>query len=347
MNEPTSEQFGNQPLLTIAIPTYNRSRYLRELLSALHDQVARESRVELIISDNASPDDTPSVVAEFQQRGLPVRYLRNEENIGADGNFLQCFEEARGKYFWLFGDDDILLPGALRLLIERLAAQTYDLVYVNSFPVETSDVLPEVHGPLKVKDSSSASVFASNIHIYLTFITGNIIRKEAALRGLECPPSELRNSNLLQLGWTYAALNQYHRGLLVRDKLIGARVDNTGGYKLLEVFGPSLSAVTENRVKDPHLRAIIMNGAIQRFWPGMLMNYRLNASSFSKEAAPEVVLGPVFRRNWRYWFFTVPLIRMPSGLAQAWFLLVRIINRLDRFCGFFLLRLRTSNSSGG
>jgi len=344
MNEPANEQSGDKPLLTLAIPTYNRSRYLRELLSVLHDQVARESRVELIISDNASPDDTPSVVAEFQQLGLPVRYLRNPENIGADGNFLQCFEQARGKYFWLFGDDDVLLPGALRLLVELLAAHTYDLVYVNSFPLESSTALHEVQGPLRVTDSSHASVLASNVHIYFSFITGNIIDKEAALRGLERPASELRNSNLLQLGWTYAALNQYRRGLVVKDKLVGARVDNTGGYKLLEVFGPSLLTVTA-RVKDPRLRAIIMNGAIQRFWPGMLMNYRLNAGSFSKEAEPEVVLGPVFRRNWRYWVFTVPIVRLPSGLAKAWFLLVRIINRLDRFFGFFLLRLHMPGST--
>jgi abequosyltransferase len=344
MNEPTSEQFGSQPLLTIAIPTYNRSRYLRELLSALHDQVVREPQVELIISDNASPDDTPAVVAEFQEQGLPVRYLRNPENIGADGNFLQCFEQARGKYFWLFGDDDVLLPGALRLLVERLASQTYDLVYLNSFPLETSTALNEARGPLNVKDSSSAAVFASNVHIYFSFITGNIVHKEAALRGLERPASELRNSNLLQLGWTYAALNQYRRGLVVKDKLIGARVDNTGGYKLLEVFGPSLRAVTDKRVKAPRLRAIILNGAIQRFWPGMLMTYKLKADTFSKEAAPEVVLGPVFGRNWRYWVFTVPIIRMPAGLAQVWFFLVRIINRLDRLFGFFLLRLRMPSS---
>lgn len=345
MTQEIQQQAGIRPLLTIAIPTYNRASYLRELLSVLFDQLVAEQRVELMISDNASSDETPDVVREYQERGLQIRSIRNESNIGPDANFLQCFELARGKYFWLFGDDDILLPGALRLIVERLAAHTYDLVYVNSFPLASSVALSEVEGPLNVKDSSNAGVFASNVHIYLSFITGNIIHKEAALRGLERPISELRNSNLLQLGWTYAALNQYRRGLVVRDQLIGARVDNTGGYKLLEVFGPSLRGVTYNRVKNPRLRAIIMNGAIQRFWPGMLMNYRLNASSFSKEAAPEVVLGPVFRKNWRYWIFTAPIISLPSGIARVWFLLVRIINRLDRLCGFLLLRLSISNSS--
>ncbi|HZQ42551.1 MAG TPA: glycosyltransferase family 2 protein [Acidobacteriaceae bacterium] len=344
MNEPATEQICNKPLLTIAIPTYNRSRYLRELLSVLHEQVVKQPDVELIISDNASPDDTSAVVAEFQQRGLSVRYMRNAENIGADANFLQCFAEARGKYFWLFGDDDVLLPGALRLLTERLASHTYDLVYVNSFPMESSTALNAVQGPLTVKESASASEFASKVHIYMTFITGNIIRKEAALRGLESPASELRNSNLLQLGWTYAALNEYHQGLVVEDKLIGARVDNTGGYKLLEVFGPALHTVTYSRVKDPRIRAIIMNAAIQRFWPGMLMSYRLKAHNFSREAAPEIVLGSVFGNNWRYWFFTAPIIRLPSALAKVWFLAVRIINRLDRASGYLLLRLRMPKS---
>jgi abequosyltransferase len=48
-----------KPLLTIAIPTYNRAGYLKELLSILADQLKDEPRVELIISDNASPDETP------------------------------------------------------------------------------------------------------------------------------------------------------------------------------------------------------------------------------------------------------------------------------------------------
>ena len=76
-------------LLTIAIPTYNRATCLRELLSVLTDQLRHESRVELLISDNASPDQTPAVVKDFVTRGLQVRYIRNTQNIGPDANFLQ------------------------------------------------------------------------------------------------------------------------------------------------------------------------------------------------------------------------------------------------------------------
>jgi len=88
-----------KPLLTIAIPTYNRAWCLRELLPVLLEQLENEPRVELIISDNASPDETPAVVQDFVARGLRVRYTRVVRNIGSDANFLQCFEQAWGNMF--------------------------------------------------------------------------------------------------------------------------------------------------------------------------------------------------------------------------------------------------------
>ena len=104
----------NHPLLTIAIPTYNRDRYLEELLVCLGPQLKDRPEVQLLISDNASQDGTREMVETFQRQGLVVRYVRNAENIGPDGNFAQCFDLAEGKYFLLFGDDDLVLPGCDR-----------------------------------------------------------------------------------------------------------------------------------------------------------------------------------------------------------------------------------------
>lgn len=92
MGEELLTTESTRPLLTIAIPNFNRAGYLKELLSLLAAQLRNEPRVELIISDNASPDETPAVVQDFVARGLRVRYTRNVQNIGSDGNFLPCFE---------------------------------------------------------------------------------------------------------------------------------------------------------------------------------------------------------------------------------------------------------------
>jgi glycosyltransferase involved in cell wall biosynthesis len=98
---------SERPLLSFTIPTCNRAKYLDQLLGALLKQLHGESRVELIVSDNASTDNTPAVVEAYRQQGLPIRYLRNQANHGPDFNILQCYEQAAGRYVWIFGDDDL------------------------------------------------------------------------------------------------------------------------------------------------------------------------------------------------------------------------------------------------
>ena len=124
-----------QPLITLAIPTFNRAAFLTELLASLLPQFATlpSGTVELLVSDNCSTDETESVVRQFVSRRLHCRYLRNKANLGADANFLQCLDEATGQYVWVFGDDDLLVPDALPNLISLLEQAEVDLVYLSSF----------------------------------------------------------------------------------------------------------------------------------------------------------------------------------------------------------------------
>ena len=69
--------------LTVGIPTYNRSGLLREAIESVLAQTFTDFR--LIVSDNASDDDTPEVVRSFDDERID--YLRTERNIGPIGNF--------------------------------------------------------------------------------------------------------------------------------------------------------------------------------------------------------------------------------------------------------------------
>lgn len=323
-----------KPVLTIAIPTYNRASFLKELLSSLYEQVVAEPRVELVICDNASPDETPAVVAEFQQRGVAVRSIRNRENIGPDANFLACFEQARGRYVWIFGDDDIVVPGGVAAVLDVLAAKEYDLVHIGSFPIQGA--ASAAHRPLRVKEFDHAVPFVKRVHIYFTFISGNIINKDRVLAGGTDDFASGVGTNLVQLTWIYSALNNFSRGLLIEDKLVGARVDNTGGYKLTEVFGARLKRVTERWLHSRQLQRLILRGTVQRFWPGMLLFYRRSSGTFESDAAPARTLTDTFREDPRYWFFVYPILILPGPLGSAWFFFVRVVNRLDKACGFVL-----------
>ncbi|MGA8731553.1 MAG: glycosyltransferase family 2 protein, partial [Terracidiphilus sp.] len=121
------------PLLTFAIPTFNRPGSLSKLLAILLEQLQEETRVELIVSDNASPDETADVVSRYQASGLPIRYLRNHTNLGADRNILNCFEQSTGKYVWIFSDDDVIAPGTLDRVLRVLSSHVYDLVCIRAY----------------------------------------------------------------------------------------------------------------------------------------------------------------------------------------------------------------------
>lgn len=337
MGEELQHSEVTKPLLTIAIPTFNRAWCLRELLPLLVDQLKDEARIELIISDNASPDDTPSVVREFVTRGLPIRYIRNDQNVGPDANFLQCFEQARGKYVWLFSDDDLIVPGALAKILNYCKAAEYDLIWVSSYSFGESH-MPR---PLEVRNDAveilDAREYAKLVHIFFSFISGNIINKDRVLSAGPTAFSSLVGTSLVQLAWAYTALNGFVRGLYIREKLIAVRQNNTGGYKLFQVFGVTLSTITKNWLRSASLAQIVMNGALQQFWPLWLLKYKKCAKDFAQEASPQAVLTPIFRNNVRYWVFAYPVIVLPSVLAAIWVFAVRVLNRLDRAAGFPML----------
>jgi len=326
-----------KPLLTLAIPTYNRAGCLKELLSILLDELKDEPRVEFIISDNASSDETPSVVQDFVSRGLHVRYIRNAQNIGADANFLQCFEQARGKYVWLFSDDDLIVPGGLAKILIYCEAAEYDLIWVSAYSFGRFNKPRAAKARRDAIEISDSRAYVKRIHVLFTFITGNIINKDTVLKAGPKEFSSLVGTSLAQLGWTYTALNRFARGLYIREKLVAMRANNTGGYKLFHVFGAALKTITKDWLESPNLGRIVMNGTLQRFWPLMLLRYKKSAMAFADEADPRSVLTPLFRDNIRYWVFAYPVIVLPSLLAAMWVLVVRIFNRLDKAAGFPML----------
>lgn len=93
------------PFVSIGIPTFNRANsYLKQSLpSALHQIYPN---VEIIVSDNCSTDNTGDYVRSFSDPR--IRYFRQSENIGPNNNANFCLSEAKGHYFFLLHDDDLI-----------------------------------------------------------------------------------------------------------------------------------------------------------------------------------------------------------------------------------------------
>jgi glycosyltransferase involved in cell wall biosynthesis len=96
------------PFVTVAIPTYNRGRWLREVLAFVTAQDYPGDRYEIIIVDNNSPDDTRAVVAGFATAPKPPRYFL-ETKQGSSHARNRCLDEAAAVTdIMLYADDDII-----------------------------------------------------------------------------------------------------------------------------------------------------------------------------------------------------------------------------------------------
>ena len=115
------------PKVSLCIPVYNGARFLAETMrSALAQDYAD---FELVVSDNASTDETPQVVAGFDDPRIV--YSRSERNLGPVGNFNRCLELARGRYTKILCADDLLYPTCLSrqvAILEEDAGQAISLV---------------------------------------------------------------------------------------------------------------------------------------------------------------------------------------------------------------------------
>ncbi len=109
------------PLVTIGIPTYNRAdSFLKQGLSSALNQTY--PNIEIIVSDNCSTDNTEAVVKHFDDPR--IRYFKQEVNIGSVNNSNFCLSQARGDYFLLHHDDDLIDPDFLETCMKAVNYST-------------------------------------------------------------------------------------------------------------------------------------------------------------------------------------------------------------------------------
>jgi abequosyltransferase len=320
----------DRPLLTIAIPTYNRQQYLTELLSVLEPQLAAHPEVELLISDNASSDATAEAVDQFVARGMKIRYHRHPENIGPDRNFIFCLNSAQGKYFWLCGDDDIIVPGALDKVTGHLSREEFDLVYLTSYSFNNNFAEEKQADPLgrRFHRIASERQFSKTVNIMFTFVSGIIVNKDRLNDIQHEDPAAFIDSYLIQLSWTLPLLRNHRRSLILWDRPIAGRHGNAGGYAIGKVFGKTLVDVTRRCLPDrPDLAANIVNFTVRRWIPSMIYAHRRDGNEKLSMDSARTAFQQAYGRNFRFWLFAYPVLTLPLPLAGLWLKAGAVVSR--------------------
>lgn len=329
----------SSPVLSICIPSYNRASLVGELLARIAEEVVGDTAsdigiIEVVVTDNCSPDDTRQVVQSYQDRLTHLTYIRHDENIGADRNFLAAVANATGRYCWLMGDDDLPEPGAIRRLVEVLMAHpgiagcSVDR-FSRSFDLSTQipeDAFPAFHESSMLLGPDE--VF-SKIGYYLGYLSGQVVKRSLWNEVVAILPVENYYNAYVHVYIIGMMLRKNPRWLVLKTRLVTWRADNdsfmgSGRYHRLEidvigfeqncrgVFGVHSKTyrVVRDKIATSHLRSNIMTSRIEGSWDK-------DTARRTRKLAMEY-----YSRSARFWLITAPVLFAPR-ISRPLFLALR------------------------
>lgn len=179
-------------LLTIAIPTYRRCKYAVQNVKYLLPQVlAHQDSVRLLVTDNHSEDGTFEELSVLSNQYKDVFTLyEQEKNIGWMNNFFFGIEHSDSEFVFLLGDDDIVSPNFLDIVLSLLESGGEKLGMLHFNYIMASEKLsngrllrPDLENEEMAVRYQDASEFVKKHHAGPSFISSVVFRKSSMLRG--------------------------------------------------------------------------------------------------------------------------------------------------------------------
>src|SRR3989344_590548 len=112
-----------KPVLSICIPNYNRADLLLNNLRSIGKQAVPQ--IEVVITDDCSTENILGSISTIKKEfpKLKLTFETNQKNLGFDKNVLHVINTESGKYFWLLSNDDELIPGAIKFILDLIHEQ--------------------------------------------------------------------------------------------------------------------------------------------------------------------------------------------------------------------------------
>jgi glycosyltransferase involved in cell wall biosynthesis len=168
--------------LAICIATYNRVEEIDRLLGELAEAIAAcGERVPILVSDNASPDETAEVLARWVERMPDLTIHRQPENLGPRRNIAWLIEHAPERdYVWVIGDDDSVVPGGLSYVLELLRRERPDWLHLPHRFIARGSSGPGNCSPCpeEVERFDGSAALYLRYHHWTTFMSAMVVRRE-------------------------------------------------------------------------------------------------------------------------------------------------------------------------
>jgi glycosyltransferase involved in cell wall biosynthesis len=240
-----------EPLISVALCTYNGARYLREQLDSLLAQTHRN--IEIVAVDDCSTDGTLSVLQEYQRRDARVRAIANQTNLGFRNNFERAISLCAGDFVAPCDQDDVWLPQKLATLLGVIG--DHPLAYCDS------ELIDEQGASLNIAMSDIFAMVSTDDPA--VFAAGNCVSGHAMLFRRELFERACPVPGCFFHDWWLAAVAASMGGVvycgskLVKYRYHGSNVTDILGERTLRRFrGYRWKQMREFRERLEHLAAL-------------------------------------------------------------------------------------------
>lgn len=176
-------------LISIALATYNGSRFLREQLDSILGQSI--NNFEVVICDDSSTDNTLQILQEYASKDSRFRIFQNQQNLGFKKNFQHILSICKGDFIAFCDQDDIWEPNHLEVLINNI--ENNDCIGANSLIIDENGISQRKtlleYWPIHIMPKDAEQLFQHELYSNVIQGTASLIRVSLAKCALPFPDS--------------------------------------------------------------------------------------------------------------------------------------------------------------
>jgi abequosyltransferase len=272
-----------QPLLTIAVPTYNRDTFLAPLISELISEVSvlgqnsesENCEVQILVTNNGSTDSTKAVCDNAKD----IKYFtvaHQSQNLGSTENIRFCFSNSSGRYLWILGDDDRPRRGLVGSLLTSLRDRSPSMVFLRP---EFFSTLPNIRDRKSFAMTAlSKETFFKEVGVFTTFLSSVVfdthVLQPAKVKSELLGLPELDIENLPHLAWVFPVLRFGSLFLASDDPVIECTSGNTGGYDVIRTFGAGFPSAVSKYFGDGKEGRLLVHELYNSYLPSLIWQVR-------------------------------------------------------------------------
>lgn len=313
-----TERLGS-PLVSIAIPTYNRGELLESTLQSILPQLPDD--FEVVICDTGSTDDTRERIAPIAAAIPRVRFVSHAERLNLDEALLELLDLGRGEYVWFFSSDDRMKPGAAETVRQRISGSPKPpaLVYVNQEIVgeDGRTLIASQVGRERDRDFADGRGIFPWLGMNLGFLSASVIPLASARHVASA--RDFAGTRSLNLHLYLECLRHGGPALYIGEPLVRARrASGAPPYKYRDVFVRDIVRILSH-ARWRGFRWFRIYRAMQRIVAGQYL--RLVVSWRADDPAELSRTFPAMcRACWMipaFWLLVVPARLAPRSLVRG------------------------------